>query len=85
MSVEECGLAVGEVVGYGSVRSASRMNGAVVLFLDSTEKVNQLVESCVVIQGSLTPVFSLVNPVKKVIISNVPLFLKNKLLERELA
>ncbi|KAK0155418.1 Transposon TX1 uncharacterized protein [Merluccius polli] len=38
-SVEEAGLAVGEVVGYDCVRSASRMNRAIVLFLDSTAKV----------------------------------------------
>ena len=37
------------------------------------------------IQGSFTPVLSLANPVKKVLISNVPPFLKNELLEKELA
>ncbi len=85
VSVEECSLAVGAVVGYGSVKSASRMNHAVVIFLDCTYKVNQLVESGVVIQGTLTPVLPLVNPTKKVIISNVPPFLKNEMLEKELA
>ncbi|KAI3368080.1 hypothetical protein L3Q82_026896 [Scortum barcoo] len=43
--VEEVSLAVGEVVGYGSVKSASRMNGAVVIFLDSLEKVSDVVVS----------------------------------------
>jgi len=83
-SVEECVLAVGEIVGYDSVKSASRMNSAVVIFLDSVEKVNQLLESGVVIQDTHTSVLSLVNPAKKVIISNVPPFLKNELLEKEL-
>lgn len=48
------------------------------------EKVNQLLESGVVIQGIYTPVLSLVSPAKKVIILNVPPFFKNKLLEKEL-
>lgn len=56
---------MGAVVGYGSVKSASRMNSAVVIFVDSIEKAHQLIESGVVIQGSLTPFFSLVNPAKK--------------------
>ncbi len=81
-SVEDCSLAVREIVGYESVTSASRMNSAVVIFLDITEKVNQLLESGVVIWGTFTPVLSLVNPAKKVIISNVPQFLKNEFLAR---
>ncbi|XP_028312833.1 uncharacterized protein LOC114469487 [Gouania willdenowi] len=85
VSVEECSLAVGEVVGFGSVKSASRMNSAVVIFVESTEKANQLVESGVVIRGALTPVLPLGNPARKVLISNVPPFLKNSLLEKELS
>lgn len=83
-SVEDCSLAVGEIVGYDSIKSASRMNSAVVIFLDSVDKVNQILESGVVIQDTYTPVLSLVNPAKKVIISNVPPFMKNELLEKEL-
>lgn len=59
------------------------MNSAVVIFLDSVDKVNQLLESGVVIQDTYTPVLSL-NPAKKVIISNVPPLMKNELLEKEL-
>ena len=55
-SVEEVSPAVGEVVGYDSVKSALRMNSAVVVFVDSIEKVNQLLERGVVTQGSFTPV-----------------------------
>ena len=43
-SVEECSLAVGAIIGYDSIKSASRMNSAVVIFLDSIEKVNKIVE-----------------------------------------
>ena len=39
-SVEECGLAAGEVVGCDSIKALSRMNGAVVMFLDAIDKVN---------------------------------------------
>ncbi|KAI3352703.1 hypothetical protein L3Q82_020166, partial [Scortum barcoo] len=40
-SVEEVGSAVGEVVGFESVKSASRMNSAVVIFLDEVVKVER--------------------------------------------
>lgn len=81
-SGEECGLAVGQLVGYDSVKSASRMNSAVVIFV---EKVNQVVQSGVVIQGSFTPVLSLVSPARRIHISNVPPFIQSEALEKELA
>ncbi|KAM3866909.1 uncharacterized protein ACN63O_008607 [Diretmus argenteus] len=37
-SVEECALAAGAVVGYPHVKSAARMNSAIVIFLDSIDK-----------------------------------------------
>lgn len=83
-SVEDCSLAVGKEVGYGSIKSASRMNSAVVIFLDDIDKANQLIENGVVIQDTFIPVLSLVNPAKKVIISNVPPFFKNEVLAKEL-
>ncbi|KAI3374546.1 hypothetical protein L3Q82_021112 [Scortum barcoo] len=75
----------GEVVGYGSVKSASRMNGAVLIFLDSPEKVSDVVVSGVVIQDSFTPVHPLVNPARKITISNVPPFIRNEVLAKELS
>lgn len=60
------------------------MNGAVVIFLDDIDKANQLIENGVVIQGTFISVLSLVNPAKKIIISNVPPFLKNEVLAKEL-
>ncbi|TWW61838.1 Transposon TX1 uncharacterized 82 kDa protein ORF 1 [Takifugu flavidus] len=84
VSVEECVLAVGEILGHGGVKSASRMNSMVVVFVDSTDKADELLVAGVVVNGELTPVFSL-SPVKKVIVSNVPPFLKNDLLLRELS
>ena len=84
-SVEEATLAVGEVVGCGSVKSASRMNGAIVIFLDSTAKVSDVVETGVVIQDTFTPVLPLVSPARKITISNAPPFIKNEMLAKELA
>lgn len=37
-SVEECSLSVGEILGHSSIKSAVRMNSAVVIFVDSVEK-----------------------------------------------
>lgn len=39
-SVEEVALAVGRTIGHVSVKSAARMNSAVVLFLEKVEQVN---------------------------------------------
>ena len=44
-SVEEVALAMGQVIGHSSVRSAARMNKAVVLFVEKVEQVNRLVET----------------------------------------
>ncbi|KAK3529825.1 hypothetical protein QTP86_006915 [Hemibagrus guttatus] len=41
VNLEECCLAVGEVVGHESILSASRMNHAIVLFLSSVEKATE--------------------------------------------
>lgn len=50
-SVEECSLAVSKTVGHESIKSASRMNNGIVIFLDSMDKVNRLVENSGAIQG----------------------------------
>ena len=49
-SVEDCSLAVADVVGHSSIRSAARMNGGVVIFVDSVAKANQVVESGIVVK-----------------------------------
>lgn len=81
-SIEECSLAVGEVVGHSCIKSASRMNSVIVLFLETIEKVNEVVEQGIVIKDKHIGVFPLVNPAKKVI-SNVPSFISDEVLERE--
>ncbi|KAI3365345.1 hypothetical protein L3Q82_010129, partial [Scortum barcoo] len=76
-SVEEVGSAVGEVVGFESIKSASRMNSAVVIFLDEVVKVERVVEAGIVLRDTFTPVYPLVNPSKKITVSNAPPFIKN--------
>ncbi len=52
-SIEVICLAIGEVVGHGCILSASRMNGATVVFLSGVEKVNEVVEKGIVIDGEV--------------------------------
>ncbi|KAI4878378.1 hypothetical protein NFI96_005412 [Prochilodus magdalenae] len=85
VSVEECCLAVNSVVGHSNVVSASRMNSAVVLFLNTVERTNGLVQTGIVLQDQLTPVHPLSTPAKKVILSNIPPFIKDEHLARELS
>jgi len=84
VSVEECCLAIGEVVGHASVLSASRMNNAIVVFLDSVDKANNLVERGIVIDGEFISVLPLSLPAKKVILSNVPAFVRDEFLTQAL-
>ena len=84
-SVEECSLAVGRVVGNSSVKSAARMNNAVVIFLDSVEKVNTVVANGIEVNDAFVSVLPLATPAVKVTLSNVPPFIRDETLLRELA
>ncbi|KAL0151043.1 hypothetical protein M9458_053556, partial [Cirrhinus mrigala] len=83
-SVEECSLAVAKVVGHKSVLSAAKMNSAIVLFLDDVNKVNEIVTSGIVLSDAYTAVMPLMQPAKKVVLSNVPPFIKDEVIVREL-
>lgn len=83
-SVEVCSLAVGEMVGHEKVLSASRMNKAIVLFLETVELATVMVENGVMIDDVFTPVLPLSTPSKKVILSNVPPFIKDDILAQSL-
>ncbi|KAI2645060.1 Transposon TX1 uncharacterized 82 kDa protein [Labeo rohita] len=82
VSVEDCCLAIGEVVGHEHIMSASRMNSATVVFLSSFEKANELVEAGIVIDNLFTPVLPLSMSSKKVLLSNVPPFASDETLVR---
>lgn len=82
VSVEDCLIAVSEAVGGANIRSASRMNKAIVFFLSESQIVNDLIETGLVIKDIFVPVLPLSSPAKKVILSNVPPFVKNEKLEQ---
>lgn len=84
-SIEECSLAVGNVVGHKCVLAASKMNNAIVIFLSTIEKANEVVEKGIEMRGSFVPVLPLSTPAKKVTLSNVPPFIKDEALARELS
>ncbi|XP_036067059.1 uncharacterized protein LOC118598465, partial [Oryzias melastigma] len=84
-SVEEVALAVGAVIGHTSVKSAARMSGAVVLFVERVDQVNTLVETGISINGVFEPVMPLSQPATKITLSNVPPFISDGFLIRELS
>nr|XP_024000137.1 uncharacterized protein LOC112077994 [Salvelinus alpinus] len=84
VTVEEFLVAVGEKVGYDNVAYASRMNKAVVVFLKEERLVDRMVEQGVLLKGMFIQVTPLFSPSTRVTISNVPPFIPNELLEREL-
>ncbi|KAK3541224.1 hypothetical protein QTP86_016804 [Hemibagrus guttatus] len=83
-SVEECTIAVAEVIGYTSISSAARMNSAIVTFLDNVEKVNEVVVKGIAVNNESARVMPLVQPAKRITISNVPPFIQDDVIEREL-
>ncbi len=85
VSVEQCCLAIGEVVGLESILSASRVNGAAVIFLDSVDKANVVVEHGVTVGGEFIPVLPLSLPSKRVTLSNVPPFMSDDILIQALS
>ncbi len=84
VTVESVLLAVGEQIGCENLSSASRMNKAVVVLLKEEQLVAQLIESGVVIDGGLCPILPLATLMSKVIILNVPPFIPDEVIEREL-
>lgn len=84
-SVEEVSLAAGLIVGHSNILSAARMNNAIVLFLKTVELANDLIESGLTIGDAFFLVLPLSTPSKKVILSNVPPFIKDEVLEQALS
>ncbi|KAI4889036.1 hypothetical protein NFI96_021780 [Prochilodus magdalenae] len=78
-TVEDVLLAVGEQVGCEHICSASRMNRAVMVFLEKESLVSSLIESGIGVKGVLVQVSPLSAPAIRVVISNVPPFIKNEL------
>ncbi|TWW61082.1 Transposon TX1 uncharacterized 82 kDa protein ORF 1 [Takifugu flavidus] len=85
LSVEEVALAVGQEIGHSSVKSAARMNRAVVLFVEQVEQANRLVETGITVGGQFVQVTPLTRPAARITLSNVPPFVSDEFLERELS
>ncbi len=84
ITVEDVLLDVAERVGHENIISASRMNKTVVVFLKEELLVNRLVESGIVVSGAFVIVQPLISPTVKVVISNVPPFIPDEDIQREL-
>ncbi len=84
-SVEDCSLAVAQVVGLEVFCQQSRMNSTIVLFLDDVNKVNEIVAGGMVINEAFTAVMPFVATSEKDLSVNVPPYIKDKVIERELA
>ncbi len=82
VSVEDCLIAVSVVVSGANIRSASHMNKANVFFLTGIQMMDDLIETGLIIKDSFVPVLPLSSPSKKVVLSNVPPFVKNEKLEQ---
>ncbi|KAK0155415.1 Transposon TX1 uncharacterized protein [Merluccius polli] len=63
--VEDVSLAVGDQVGHSSIKSAARMNGATVIFLDQVGKVNQIIEAGLTVNEMFVQVLPLAQPATK--------------------
>ena len=83
-SVEDVLVAIAEQVGGENINYASRMNKAVVVFLKQVVLVTKLVVSGIWVNGVFVQVTPLSAPATKVVVSNVPPFIKNETIEREL-
>ncbi len=82
VSIEDVLVAISEQVGGGlNIKSASRMNKALVIFLKEVSMVDELLEKGLVVNNIFLPVLPLSNPSKKVVLSNVPPFIKEETLK----
>ena len=84
-SVEDYSHGVADVVGHSSIKSAARMNGGVVIFVDSVAKAYQVVESGIVVNDLFVSVSPLTTPAARITISNIPPFIGAEVLVRELS
>ncbi len=83
VTVENVLISTGGEVGHENIVSASRMNRAVVVFLKE-HFVNQLIKNGLVINDNFVQVTPLQAPTAKITVSNVPPFIPDDALEREL-
>ncbi|KAK3557284.1 hypothetical protein QTP70_026277, partial [Hemibagrus guttatus] len=73
------------VVGHENIVSASRMNSAIVVFLNDVDKVRKLTQNGIVGNNETILVSPLSSPAKKVMLSNVPPFISDEAIGKELS
>ncbi|KAK3537054.1 hypothetical protein QTP70_000286 [Hemibagrus guttatus] len=76
---------IGNVVGHENIVSASRMNSAIVVFLNDVEKVRKLTQNGIVVNNETILVSPLSSPDKKVMLCNVPPFISDEAIGKELS
>lgn len=84
LSVEEVALAVGVLIGHSPVKSAAHINKVVVLFLERVEQVDRLVEAGISVNRLFVQVTPLMQPAARITLSNVPPFISDEFLIKEL-
>ncbi len=84
VTVEDLLVAVGQKVGFDNIISGSRMNKAVVVFLKAEALVNKLTVDGLWVKEAFVPVSPLSAPATKITISNVPPFVSNDVIIKEL-
>ncbi|KAK3548335.1 hypothetical protein QTP70_010190 [Hemibagrus guttatus] len=77
--------ALGNVVGHENIVSASRMNSAIVVFLNDVEKVRKLTQNGIVVNNETILVSPLSSPDKKVMLCNVPPLISDEAVGKELS
>lgn len=85
LSVEEVMLAVGQKIIHSSSNSPACMNRVVVLFLAKVEQDNMLLKTEITIGRQFVQVTLLTQQVARTTMPNVPPFISDKFLQRELS
>ena len=83
-TVEQYVTSMAMLVGDESIIAASRMNKSVVIFLSSLDAVEMAIINGLFIDNQMIDVAHMIKPATKVILSNVPPYIPNQLITKEL-
>jgi len=84
VTVEDLLLVIGERIGFDNIVAASRVDKAIVVFLKSESLVNQLTVSALWVKETFVAVNVLSDSATKITITNVPPFVSNDAIAKEL-
>ena len=78
-------LAIGNIIGFGEVRAASRMNKRVIVFVSDEDHIALIVQQGLSLDsGHFVMTYPFDTPAQKVVISNVPPFLSSNVILKAL-